>query len=440
MRPTRCTFALAAASGALLVTGLVLDGPTYLFTGASLALLPLAAAVTFQKKTRKLLASVKVNRQPETRAVRQGVEFTVATSIACSVPDRTQIHITELLPTGMIRPGVTPELTLPGTAQPAMTYTVLPLIHGSLWIRGIHIEITDRFYRTGADMTGPAYAGPEIDVLPVPCFEAKDTHPDSSGKLEKDRFSIYRGATIRSFREYVSGDDIRIIDWKLSAKYEKFIVREYTAQEKMPGLIILDLPDRSATYNTEDFARLINRVTGETEQAIRTAGEVSILLISGITLVDMLLNERQLSRCITWLRQEAYPRNRLHYAYRLETTADIRITRRSIQRQQEEVKSSPQIREFLTRFDSILSQDLGHREKYVFDVQVSRLLQQGNPFDEVRIYSLLDGDASHIRHVLAAAQKAHIVECRLISPKFREKAARLRYARKTNNTQIEALA
>jgi uncharacterized protein (DUF58 family) len=422
-----------------MITGLVLDDQTCLLAGASLAFLPLAAAGAFLKKTRAILTSVEVDRRPETRVVRQGGEVPLETSIACTVPEGTRVHIRELLPTGMIRPGETPELTLPSAARPLMTYTILPLVHGSLWIGGIRIEIADRFYRTSTDMTGLAYAGPEIEVLPAPCFEAKDSRPDSSGKLEKDRFSIYKGATIRSFREYVPGDDIRVIDWKLSAKHEKFIVREYGAQEKMPGLIVLDLPDRSTVYDTEEFARLINRVTGEAEQAIRTTGEVSILLISGITLVDMLLNERRLSRCVTWLQKEAYPRNRLYYAYRLETQGDIRMTRRNLQRRRELAEETPEMQEFLARYDSILSQDLAHREKYVFDVQFSRLLQQGGPFEEVRIYSLLCGDISHIRHAFAAARNAHL-DSRLISPVFRDGTTRLRFARKAGSTRIEALA
>jgi len=437
VRPTRCTYTLVAASSVLLVTGLILEDPGFLLVGASLALIPFAAAITFQKKARSLLDSVSVNRRPETRVIRQGMECTITTDIACSVPEQTRADIHELLPVGLIRPDATPKLSLPTGSASVMTYTLIPLVHGSLWINGIHIEIADRFFRTGTDMTAPSYAGPVIEVLPVPLFAGTDACPDMSGTLEKDRFSIFKGATIRSFREYVPGDDSRIIDWKLSAKYDKVIVREYVSQETMPGLIVLDLPDRSATYNTDEFARLINRVTGQADQIIRTTGKVSILLISGITLADMLLDERRIPRMISWIQNEAYPRNRLYHAYRLEITRDIRRTRHSIRR--ELSGTTTKLQDFLGSYDTILSQNLAHREKYVFDIQFSRLLLANGPFREILVYSLLNGDVSHVRHILAVAQDAH-ADSRLLSPVFRDPTARRRFIRIAGSTRLEALA
>jgi len=437
VRPTRCTYALAAASGIFLVSGLILEDPGFLLAGASLAVIPLAAAVLFQKKVRSLLASVSVNRRPETRTVRQGMACTITTGIACIVPEQTRADIREILPIGLIHPDTTPKISLPTESSSTMTYTLIPLVHGSLGIEGIHIEITDRFFQTGTDMTAPAYAGPIIEVLPVPLFAGTESRPDLSGTLEKDRFSIYKGATIRSFRDYIPGDDSRIIDWKLSAKYDRVIVREYVAQETVPGLIVLDLPDRSAAYDTGDFTRLINRVTGQADQIIHMAGKVSILLISGITLVDMLLDERHLPRVVTWLQNEAHPRNRVYHTYRLETTRDIRKTRHTIQR--ELAGTTPQLRDFLERYDTVLSQNSMHRENYVFDLQFSRLLLANGPFREILVYSLLTGDVSHVRHILAVAEDAH-ADSRLISSAFRDPAARRRFSRIAGSTRIEALA
>ncbi|MDD1702387.1 MAG: DUF58 domain-containing protein, partial [Methanoregula sp.] len=418
---------------------LLLDSPAFLLAGASLAVLPLAAGFAFHTKTQAILASVSVERTPSTRVARQGVEFTVGVSVAVKIPLDTRVRIRDLPPTDRVRAGEIPEFTFSPGEPPTAAYPLVPLLHGTLSIQGIHIEISDRFFRTETDMTGPAYAGPEIEVLPVPCFELPGAYPASSGRLERDRFTIFKGATIRSFRQYVPGDDIRFVDWKLSAKSGKFIVREYTSQEKMPGLIVLDLPDQAEGYDTDAFSRLINRVTGEAEQAIRTAGEVSILLISGINLAGMLLNERRLSACITWIRQEAYPRNRLYHAYRLGTTGDIRTARRSIQRRRDRADEQQGMEAFLTTYDDVLSKDLAHREKYVFDVQISRLLQKAGPFDEVRVFSLLSGDISHIRHVLFTAKNAHI-ESRLLSPAAGDKAARRRLARTTGTVHIEAIS
>lgn len=439
MRPTRCTSALAAASCALIGTALFLDGPAYLLAGASLALIPAAAAFVFQKKTKDILASVTVERTPSTRAARQGTEFTIETSVAGKVPPGTRALVRDLIPAEAVRTGDIPEIALAAQGPVKAAYTLVPLLHGTLSVRGIRIELSDRFFRAVTDMTAPAYAGPEIEVLPVPCFELPGAHPSSGGRLERDRFNIFKGATIRSFRPYVQGDDLRFIDWKLSAKSGKFILREYTGQEKMPGLIVLDLPDRSEKYDADAFSRLVNRVTGEAGQAIHTGGEVSILLVSGINLVGMLLNERQLSACVTWIQKEAYPRDRLYHAYRLGTASDIRTARRSIRRRLEPARDQPGMGEFLEKYDAVLSRDLAHREKYVFDVQISRLLQKAGPFDEVRVYSLLSGDTSHIRHILYAARNEHI-ESRLLSPAFCDRVVRRRFAKRSTGTGLEAIA
>ena len=264
--------------------------------------------------------------------------------------------------------------------------------------------------------------------MPVPCFVTPGIEQVAgTGRRETNRFSIYKGSNIISYRDYVNGDNLRFVDWKLSAKYGKLIVRQYGAQEKKPGLIVLDLPEVKEEFDTAAFAGLINRVTGEAEQSIIAAGEVSILLISGINLTGMLLNERSLPRCISWIRKEAYPRNGLYHAYRLETENDLRITRRRMSHQADRAGENPPMLAFLQKYDDVLFKNLMLREKYIFDVQISRLLQQAGPFDEVQVYSLLNGDISHIRHILFAVTRAHS-EKRLLSPAFSDRKIRFRFA------------
>jgi hypothetical protein len=406
---------------------LLLDDPAFLFAGASLAVIPVVSAFAFRQKTREILASVSVIRRPEKKVARQGMQISLEVTVGCKVPPGTRIRIREILPPGVVRTGDIPEIMFPTGDPPVVVYPLIPLIHGRLEIPGVRIDIADRFFQTAAEMTAPAYAGPEIQVFPVSFIETRSAQRMAGGHQETNRFSIYKGSTVRSFREYVPGDDLRFIDWKLSAKYEKYIVREYGAQEKKPGLLVLDLPDRSAGFDEAAFAHLINRMTGEAERSIRTSGEVSILLISGINLTDMILNERSLSRCNAWIREEAYPRNRLYHSYRLETASDIRKTLRTVKRQVMLAQDNQDMQVFLNRFNSVIAQNLVRQDRYTFDIQILRLLHQAGPFDEMRIYSMLIGDVSHIRHIFSAAQNAHI-DKRLFSPAFRDKKNRARFA------------
>src|SRR6202008_280504 len=43
-----------------------------------------------------------------------------------------------------------------------------------------------------------------------------------------------------SLRDWVPGDDLRHIDWKATARRRKVIVRQYEAERRQQGLLLLD--------------------------------------------------------------------------------------------------------------------------------------------------------------------------------------------------------
>lgn len=54
--------------------------------------------------------------------------------------------------------------------------------------------------------------------------------------------SIYKGRSMNfeDIRDYVSGDDVKDIDWKASARSQKLLVRQYTAEKKHNIMLVLD--------------------------------------------------------------------------------------------------------------------------------------------------------------------------------------------------------
>jgi len=49
-----------------------------------------------------------------------------------------------------------------------------------------------------------------------------------------------RGLTFEELREYLAGDDIRTIDWRVTARTEKPVVRVYAEEKERPALIVVD--------------------------------------------------------------------------------------------------------------------------------------------------------------------------------------------------------
>ncbi len=63
---------------------------------------------------------------------------------------------------------------------------------------------------------------------------------NSKYKGEEQSKASGEGLIFKEFREYVPGDDIRYIDWKVYARTDKFFIREFEEEKSMIFHIILD--------------------------------------------------------------------------------------------------------------------------------------------------------------------------------------------------------
>ncbi len=101
------------------------------------------------------------------------------------------------------------------------------------------------------------------------------TNEELNKTFKKEREEFY------SIRQYKSGDNSKLINWKASAKLGKIMITEYTSTESNRILIMLD--NSKYLYDEEkDFEDAIIRVNSLVYDCYRTNTEVS--LISEITL------------------------------------------------------------------------------------------------------------------------------------------------------------
>jgi uncharacterized protein (DUF58 family) len=285
------------------------------------------------------------------------------------------------------------------------SYSLTPLVPGSISFPGILLTVSDLFYTSSLMMLSGPFRGPDLEVHPQSAYERSRIRKDF-GTVEKDVPSVYRGYGIRSIREYIPGDDLRSIDWKMTAKHERVFIREYTAVENSPPLIVLDLPDQSFPVSPEHITKLVNGVSGEMAAAIRNFGSVSLFLISGVNIIDVILEETDLKRCISIIRTSAHPRFRLHHAYRWKTRASMRVFLRKIG----SAASIPKKDEsslFLERIAQIYRKSLANPYIPVFSTQVTRLLHSLR-LEEIVLYSLFEGDLSHIMEITLQAKMQRI--------------------------------
>ncbi|MDD1702914.1 MAG: DUF58 domain-containing protein, partial [Methanoregula sp.] len=256
-------------------------------------------------------------------------------------------------------------------------------------------------------------------------------------KQETNRVRVFKGMEIRMFRDYHEGDDIKSVDWKLSAKHGKLIVREYTGIEKQPGLIIVDLPLHSLPRDTPEFIRMVKHATGEVSREIETQGTASVVLISGVNIVAGLVSERNRLHCMTFIREHAHPCERLYSAYRLRMRNDLRSLNVSIGREKKQ-QDPGTMQQYLDHLENVVSSGIPKYKNPEFYARCSLLVRNG-PSGGIRIYSMLKGDLSHIRIILSIARQIGI-DVKIFSPGLSDAAVRSRLTRSLGVTGIEAIS
>jgi len=397
-RSTRVTWVMAVFLGTAAV---VLDDPSFALAAFSLVLFSAALALRFRMRMHRIVTSARVTRSVERSVVPQGSSTAITTDFSCSPEPGTAVRVRDILPpAALAEPANTPAVVA-SDGKATLRYRFTPLVAGSTEVTGVMVTVADPFYTGSLALASAPFRGPELKVHPHAAFERLRTALDFDMR-EKDAPIIYRGSGIRWMREYLHGDDLRFIDWKMTAKHDRMFIREYTAAENIPPLIVLDLPDRSFPVSGDLVAKLVTSVTGEAITALRTCGSVSLFLISGINHVDVLLNETDLNRITTMIRASAHPRYRLHHAYRWKNRAVMRGFIRKIGSAASRTENAESAR-VLARVAQVYRKSLASPYVPVFSTQLQQLLRSVQ-IEEILLYSLFEGDLSHVMELAYQAQ------------------------------------
>ncbi|MFW5698683.1 MAG: DUF58 domain-containing protein [Planctomycetota bacterium] len=125
----------------------------------------------------------------------------------------------------------------------------------------------------------PSFSHPYLDLKRMEMLRRVRLKPRgvAEGSLAGPHRSNYRGTAVEfaDFRDYVHGDDIRLLDWKLHARTDKYYIRLYEAERNLLGYLVCD------TSGSMGFAGAVTRTQSKLEYAGRLAAAIAYLVIDG---------------------------------------------------------------------------------------------------------------------------------------------------------------
>ncbi|HWQ65678.1 MAG TPA: DUF58 domain-containing protein [Methanospirillum sp.] len=390
----------------LFITAQILDDPSILAAGVSLAFLLFIRYRIFMSKIRIIVMSLSVTRGTDKRLIRQGSHAMVTSEVNIQVPEHMEVIYQDTTPEFCTQLGESGTHPLhEGEHSHVLCYSIIPLIHGSVLFPGGQVTMRDPFFEIELILGRKEYSGPTLQVQPYPLFDHSLRYLKEGRELERPGSA--HGYSIRMFREYLPGDDIRHVDWKISAKRGTTYVREYASSEKGHPLIIVDLPDRALLSQEEEFTRLISAVSGLIEDLLTQKNPFALVLISGPNVCFQCDNMIDLSRFMAVLREQLHPHDRINHFYRVNRRSDIRTRIDQWEQYLEGTEREKSKSFFLTRIIDRYQQHMTHARSSHFHASMARILGLYR-ITEIIVYSLCQGDLSHIQDIAALAHHRNI--------------------------------
>ncbi|MEU0563379.1 DUF58 domain-containing protein [Dactylosporangium sp. NPDC006015] len=261
MTVTRTGWSVSTGSLTMLLIGVVYDYPELSFVGLCGILCILAAAATVAVRT-----AARLERGLVSRRIGEG-EPAVCT-VTIDNPGRwasPPVLLTETVG-GRRTPTRVPGLRRRTTGVTA-TYQLEPLPRGVYPVAPPEVSHTDAFGLvrrvSRAGRTVQLVVRPE--VLPLRSFNAKGFEDDEGATLTVP----IAGTAFHGLREYLPGDDTRLIHWPSSARSGALIVREQRDQQQSRRCVLLDTAQ--SRYSPESFDEAV-RITASLCAAASGAG------------------------------------------------------------------------------------------------------------------------------------------------------------------------
>ncbi|MDD1675262.1 MAG: DUF58 domain-containing protein, partial [Methanomicrobiales archaeon] len=401
MRLQRITGAMGGVAGVLLAMGVVLDTTEIMLAAAVVLLYICSQALIFDLQVRNLSRLVHVQRKVGHHILRQGSATTVVTSLQCPAPEGLRLQFRDTIPAGtrVLRGKTKSGCMDPQKGLVTLEYDLQTLTRGDLFFPGIILDVEDRFFGDTVFFGWETFQIPLLHVQPFSTYSEPASQAEYGG-LEIAKVRAIHGQGIRSFRVFQTGDDTRAIDWKLSAKHGKLILREYMGKIGGAPVFVLDMPERLDDAAVSAYDRLVAALTSRIESAVREFSRIDVVVLSGARAV------RTLS-----LRRDPRPWYRLlgslcigegfQPLYRHPFPLVLASLRRTAEKSSQ---SGGNDQAFFSRLAAITGSFLQASSPTAYERQLAAALL-GKRERELYLFSLFKGDQSHTREAIHRARK-----------------------------------
>lgn len=322
MDATRSTWGFIFAALGTLLSAWFLDSVPALFFSVFIAGFLVFRAIAFLRLAGTAASMITVERVAKPEWTRQGGVVTVSTSVRFRVPEGLSARVTDLLPPGapVVHGQEYSHETGAGDHTLNLRYGVSCLSSGNIRWRGVDLLVSDRFFSLVLSFRGDNFRSPVIRVDPVGKYQKREGI-GFFGERDLEKLTVLKGTGVRSFRDYVPGDDPRSVDWKLSAKHGKLFVREYTGLSGTHPLLVVDLPDSAVPCPRAFGDTVVGAALDAAREMVTGPHGCSLMVISGANLLAFLPDERSLHRIERSLLEYHSPQRAVQCFRTLDPTA-----------------------------------------------------------------------------------------------------------------------
>lgn len=406
MKTTSCSNGLLAVFLILLLLAGILDDPVLLMAGTSVGLLFMGLCLLFLQTVEKTYRTITGSWKMEKSLIRQGRSNAIDCTLCLEIPPGYMVRYLDTVPAMCsLESGENQTWTdIAGSQILTLSYRFIPNYHGTIYHEGGIITIQNRFFSSSLPLRPEKSSVPSVQVQPWPLFGPVEKH--GSGK-DLERIGPVKGYSIRQFREYLPGDDIRHVDWKISAKRGTLYIREYaTPSDELP-MVIVDLPDSGQQIDMQAFSRMVSSISGYVESKLAKKEPIRLMGISGPNMSDLYYEGYDMAHCLTIIRERIHPVPRTFHLFRFMMRSDMRkeIHHAALSMDRSEISGDE--RSYIVRVRDIRKQHIQEVKTTRFAHAMNTILMQRH-FHEIILYSLCDGDMSHIREVAALAGRQNI--------------------------------